>query len=189
MEGRFGPFAQAWPRPDSNGHFQNGAPEHPMPYWSEVWSGLEYVFAIGLAQVGNTEAAVDVVKTVRRRFGGSRRNPFNEAECGSHYARALSSWGLVVAMTGFNYDARTGCMRFAVSSRPVRWFWSTGSAWGILDQGANGEPHVELEVLHGAVLVERLVVGPREYRSKRSPLLRAPTRTEFEDRGSAWLEH
>ena len=66
----------------------------------------------------------------RERFSGARRNPFDEAECGHHYARAMASWGLVVALTGFRYDARQGLMTFAEVTQPTRWFWSTGSAWG-----------------------------------------------------------
>jgi hypothetical protein len=50
---------------------------------------------------------------VRERFAGARRNPFDEAECGHHYARALASWGLIVALTGFSYDGRSGVMPFA----------------------------------------------------------------------------
>ena len=34
--------------------YPNGLPEHPMPYWCEVWTGLEYVYALGLVQAGRT---------------------------------------------------------------------------------------------------------------------------------------
>ena len=52
--------------------YPNGLPEHPMPYWSEVWTGLEYVYAIGLAQPGQRELAEDVVAAARERFSGAR---------------------------------------------------------------------------------------------------------------------
>ena len=45
---------------------------------------------------------------MRERFSGRRRNPFDEAECGHHYGRALASWGLVLALAGFHYDGRDG---------------------------------------------------------------------------------
>ncbi len=118
--------------------YPNGLPEHPMPYWPEVWTGLEYVYAIGLIQQGRAELAEDVVAAARERFSGRRRNPFDEAECGHHYARAMASWGLVVALTGFGYDARQGLMTFAEVTRPARWFWSTGSAWGTIQQTPGG---------------------------------------------------
>ena len=40
--------------------YPDGLPEHPMPYWSEVWTGLEYVYAIGLVQHGRADLAQDV---------------------------------------------------------------------------------------------------------------------------------
>lgn len=140
--------------------YPKGLPEHPMPYWSEVWSGLEYVYAIALVQVGETELAEDVVKAVRERYSGRRRNPFDEAECGHHYARALSSWGLVVALTGFSYDARGATVTFS-SARSARWFWSNGTAWGTFEQSTShdGASRPRLEVLQGEIEVRAVVVG------------------------------
>jgi non-lysosomal glucosylceramidase len=111
------------------------------------------------------------VAAVRERFDGARRNPFDEAECGHHYARALASWGVVVALTGFGYDARSGVMSFAaadhaaVTGEPVVWFWAAGSAWGTVRQSfdAAGVRAVALEVLHGSVRVERVLVGGEEF--------------------------
>ena len=93
--------------------FQN----HPVPL--SAWTGLEYVLAMGLAQHGETALAADTVAAVRERFDGARRNPFDEAECGHHYARALASWGVVVALTGFGYDGRSGVMSFAAADPPA----------------------------------------------------------------------
>jgi uncharacterized protein (DUF608 family) len=151
--------------------YPGGLPEHPAPYWSEAWTGVEYVYAIGLAQHGETALAEDAVAAVRERFSGASRNPFDEAECGHHYARALASWGLVVALTGFSYDGRTGVMSFAAapgpgqSPGPVVWFWSDGTAWGTVRQSfeATGTLRVRLEVMHGSVRVERVLVGGQEF--------------------------
>ena len=141
--------------------YPNGLPEHPMPYWSEVWTGLEYVYAIGLAHAGERELAEDVVAAARERFSGARRNPFDEAECGHHYARAMSSWGLIVGLTGFDYDGRSGVMSFAEATQTTRWFWSSGASWGMLAQtiDAAGARRAQLEVVHGSVRVERVHIG------------------------------
>ena len=155
--------------------YPKGLPEHPMPYWPEVWTGLEYVYAIGLIQHGQAGLAEDAVAAARERFSGRRRNPFDEAECGHHYARAMASWGLVVALTGFRYDARQGLMTFAEVTQPTRWFWSTGSAWGTVQQTPDGPDggRVELEVLSGSVRVEQLLAGERAFRPKGGPVLQA----------------
>src|SRR5690606_27376078 len=42
-----------------------------------------------------------VVKAVRDRHDGRKRNPWNEAEFGHHYARSMSSWSLLTALSGF----------------------------------------------------------------------------------------
>jgi len=162
--------------------YPNGLPEHPMPYWPEVWTGLEYVYAIGLIQQGQAALAEDVVAAARERFTGARRNPFDEAECGHHYARAMASWGLVVALTGFSYDARRAVMTFAAAGQPVQWFWSTGSAWGTLRQAPDGPGGhaARLDVLSGTVRVDRLRIGSREFRPKPGPDLTAGTAAELE---------
>jgi hypothetical protein len=146
--------------------YPNGLPEHPMPYWPEVWTGLEYVYAIGLIQHGQAGLAEDAVAAARERFSGRRRNPFDEAECGHHYARAMASWGLVVALTGFGYDGRAGVMTFAQATEPTRWFWSTGGAWGVLHQAPGAA--ARLEVLAGSVRVDTVVIGGRHLRPKSS---------------------
>jgi non-lysosomal glucosylceramidase len=146
--------------------YPRGIPEHPMPYWCETWTGLEYVYAIGLIQEGLTELAEDVVAAARERFSGARRNPFDEAECGHHYARAMASWGLIPALTGFHYDGRRGAMTFAPAATPATWFWSSGSAWGTFGQtaAADGRRMVQLDVLYGEVLVDQVIVGDTTFR-------------------------
>lgn len=155
--------------------YPNGVPEHPAPYWCETWTGAEYAYATSLAQHGAPGLADDVAAGVRERYVGARRNPFDEAECGHHYARALASWGVVVALTGFSYDARAGIMEFAAANGPADWFWSNGAAWGTLSQGTIGDDGAgaTLTVLHGQVLVERVIIGGRELRPPRPGLLTA----------------
>jgi non-lysosomal glucosylceramidase len=159
------------------------------------------VLAMGLAQHGFFELAQDTVAAVRERFDGARRNPFDEAECGHHYARALASWGVVVALTGFGYDARSGVMSFAAADpaggagsdaggagsdaggagSAVVWFWAAGSAWGTVRQSfdAAGARAVALEVLYGSVRVERVLVGGEEFGPAEPGVLVAGFRAEL----------
>jgi non-lysosomal glucosylceramidase len=132
-------------------------PERPFPYFYEVWTGLEYTAAVGMIYEGMRDEALGVIETVRDRFDGRRRNPFDEAECGHHYARAMASWGAVPALTGFSYDGVEGTLRFAASDGPTRWFWSNGSAWGTVSQtpGTDGVA-VTLEVGEGSLRVREI---------------------------------
>ena len=60
-------------------------------------TGFEYVVAALLAQAGDWAAAERVVADIRARYDGVKRNPFDEAECGHHYVRALASWSVLKA--------------------------------------------------------------------------------------------
>lgn len=67
-------------------------PKVPFPYYRETMTGFEYVVAALLAWTGAKDEAVRVVKDIRDRYDGFKRNPFDEPECGNHYARTLSAW-------------------------------------------------------------------------------------------------
>lgn len=135
-------------------------PARPFSYYHEVWPGLEYTAAAGMLQAGLRDEALAVLSATRDRYDGRRRNPFNEAECGHHYVRSMAAWGSVLAWTGFGYDAVTATMRFARadSSKPTRWFWSNGYAWGSVTQrpAESGDVEVELTVEEGEVTLRQL---------------------------------
>jgi uncharacterized protein (DUF608 family) len=76
---------------------EGGRPAQPFPYWSECMTGFEYQLAVLLLDYGQREEALKVVAAVRGRHNGANRNPFNEPECGSYYARAMASWALLDA--------------------------------------------------------------------------------------------
>jgi non-lysosomal glucosylceramidase len=135
-------------------------PARPFPYFNEVMTGFEYAFAGTLVYMGRTEDAMAVVQAIRERYDGERRNPFDEAECGHHYARAMASWALVPALTGFSYSAVERRMTFARAAEPVQWFWSTGDAWGTCAQRPHGTGvEVTIRVLGGTIAVEHLTVS------------------------------
>ena len=72
-------------------------PDVPFPYYGENMTGFEYVVAANLAQRGRFAEAEKVVKDIRDRYDGRKRNPFDEAECGHHYSRALVAWSVLKA--------------------------------------------------------------------------------------------
>ncbi|CAM3825500.1 GH116 family glycosyl-hydrolase [Cohnella lubricantis] len=131
-----------------------GRPKLPFVYSDEVWTGIEYQVAVELIYQGALEEALSVVKAVRDRQDGFKRSPWNEVECGHHYARSMSSWGLLIALSGFEYDMARGRMSFspAVNEDGFSCFWSTGKGWGVYRQRkdeATGILRFEVEVLHG----------------------------------------
>ena len=81
-------------------------PRFPFPYYAEAWTGLEYQAAATMIYAGMVREGVEAFENSRRRYDGERRNPWDEAECGHHYARAMSAWSGVLALSGFRYHAR-----------------------------------------------------------------------------------
>jgi hypothetical protein len=145
-----------WPR--------GGRPDLPFVYSDEVWSGIEYQVAGHLIYEGLVEEGLTIVEGLRARYDGERRNPWNEMECGSHYARSLASWTLLLALSGFECDLTVGHIGFrpAVSERPFRCFWSTGSAWGVYEQRAN---QISLRCDYGQQTIQTLRAGNAQIRS------------------------
>ncbi|MBB6731997.1 GH116 family glycosyl-hydrolase [Cohnella zeiphila] len=131
-----------------------GRPKLPFVYSDEVWTGIEYHVAAELIYQGAVDEGLEIVRAVRERQDGFRRNPWNEVECGHHYARSMSSWGLLVAFSGFGFDMARGRMSFAPAVNRERFacFWSTGKGWGVYRQWkdeASGRLQFEVDVLHG----------------------------------------
>jgi len=129
-------------------------PPNPFPYFTEVMTGFEYTAAVGMLYENQTKEGLECIENIRDRYDGRKRSPFDEAECGHHYARAMASWAAALALTGFHYSAVEKSMTFA----PERgeWFWSNGYAWGICSMKRSGRRMmVELSVLHGELTLAR----------------------------------
>jgi non-lysosomal glucosylceramidase len=134
-------------------------PKRPFPYAFEVWTGLEYTAAAGMLYEGLDDDALKIVAAVRDRHEGFKRNPFDEPECGHHYARAMASWGLILAATGFHYDGVDGRITFKASPKSTTWFWSSGDAWGTFQQSKQrNATQAKLNVLGGSINVKTLTL-------------------------------
>jgi len=107
-------------------------PHVPFPYFAEAWTGQEYLVAALMMNWGMVQEGVECVQNVRARFDGEKRNPWDEPEYGHHYARAMSSWSTILAMSGFIYDGAAAAV-VAMPKIPndnFQCFWSTGTGWG-----------------------------------------------------------
>ena len=141
-----------------------GKPVVPTLYSDEVWSGLEYPVAGLLLFEGEVESALTMLADVRERHDGTRRSPWNEVECGDHYVRPMSSWVLLEAAAGYQYDAVRGSLAFAPRMNPddFRSFFITGSGWGAFSQRVTGEAQEEMITLaYGSLTVKALRCRPQ----------------------------
>ncbi|MGE5648059.1 MAG: GH116 family glycosyl hydrolase [Acidobacteriota bacterium] len=139
----------SWPR--------GGRPAIPFPYSDEVWTGIEYQVAAHLMYEGMVAEGLAIVKGARARYDGARRNPWNEVECGHHYARAMASWSLLTALSGFAYSAPERDLRFRprVNAGAFRCLFSTGTSWGVYSQQGG---KTEIRVHGGALELSTLRV-------------------------------
>ena len=128
-----------------------GRPKLPFPYSDEVWTGIEYQVAAHLIFEGFVQEGLALVHGVRARQDGFRRNPWNEVECGHHYARSMASWGVFLAASGFRFDR--GAIRFEpkFNEEEFSTFYCSGKTWGIYRQtiSPEGKKQREIDVLYG----------------------------------------
>ena len=153
-------------------------PRIPFPYYAEVFTGLEHATAAMMMYADMVDEGAEYIANTRARYDGERRNPWDEAECGHHYARAMASWSSVVALSGFKYDggqeAVTAIPR--LPHRTFRSFWANGTGWGEFSYapGSRGGTFFTLRMLSGRLRCRsveitavghsvRLHVGNKEY--------------------------
>jgi uncharacterized protein (DUF608 family) len=122
-------------------------PKRPFPYFNEVMTGFEYSAAIGMIYEGMETEGIDCISNIRQRYDGARRSPFNEAECGNHYSRAMASWGGILAWTGQQYDGRVGKLTFTRASSEALPFF-TGDAYGTVQSDGK---KITVTVLEGVL--------------------------------------
>jgi hypothetical protein len=124
----------------------------PFVYSDEVWTGIEYQVAAHLMFSGKVKEGLDIVRECRNRYNGKVRNPFNEYECGHWYARAMSSYGMMQALTGMRYDAVDGVLHVNSQVGDFKCFLSTATGFGVVNFAAG---KANLEVLHGNIPVKK----------------------------------
>jgi non-lysosomal glucosylceramidase len=147
---------------------KGGRPQNVMLYSDEVWTGIEYQVAAGLIYEGLIEEGFAIAKAARERYDGvprppMQRNPWNEIECGGHYARAMSSWSLLLATAGWEYDAPRGMVRFAprFSHDNFKAFFSGPQSWGSITQSRQSSLQTNvLEVIEGEMSIRDLWLQP-----------------------------
>lgn len=133
-------------------------PVNPFPYFTEVMTGFEYTAAIGMLYEGQNEEGLKCISNIRERYDGRKRSPFNEAECGHHYGRAMASWSAVPALSGFQYSGVSGEIKF--TDKPGRYFWSNGHSYGMAEISASGNNRVlTLQVLNGRLFVSKIILN------------------------------
>ena len=134
-------------------------PTIPFPYYAEAWTGIEYLVATQFIFAGMLHDGLRTIEDVRLRFDGERRNPWDEPECGHHYARAMSSWSTLIAFSGFHYNGAEKMLSLKPRSQTsfLRSLWSTNSGWGTFSSTrSNGREQLEISVIEGSLPLDSI---------------------------------
>jgi uncharacterized protein (DUF608 family) len=127
--GEAGLFTCTWPKSKHLG------PESVL-YRDEVWTGIEYQVAGNMVWEGMLTEALAICRAIHERYHPSKHNPWNEIECGDHYARGMASHGVFLALCGFEYDGPQGHIGFAPRLTPedFRAAFTATEGWGTFSQ-------------------------------------------------------
>lgn len=127
--GEPGLLVATWPKSKHMG-------EDGVRYRDEVWTGIEYQVATNMIYDGMIEEGLSIVKGIHDRYRPEKHNPWNEIECGDHYARALASWGVLLALEDFNYDGPAKSIAFTpkVQQDNFKSFFTAAEGWGNIAQ-------------------------------------------------------
>lgn len=108
-----------------------------------------------MISAGLTDEGLTIIRALRSRYNGRVRNPWNEYECGSYYARAMASYALLINLAGFHYSAVTGTLRLSprLDLAEFQTFFSAASGWGTLRLSAAG---LEIDLAEGSLQVDHL---------------------------------
>lgn len=115
------------------------------------WTGIEYTVAALLIDYGMVSEGMDIVRDIHDRYLRAGRF-WNHVECGGHYYRAMSSWTLLIAFSGFAWDQPSRSLTLApvVREQTCVYPFFTAGSWGryYQENGINGKL-VEITVVDG----------------------------------------
>jgi uncharacterized protein (DUF608 family) len=115
-------------------------------YFNECMNGFEHQVAGHMIWEGApgsemVKQGLAIERAVHDRYDGSKRNPWNEIECGDHYARSMASYGVFLAACGFTYDGPAGRIGFAPRLTPENFkaAFTAAEGWGSYSQKQTGK--------------------------------------------------
>ena len=161
LPGEPGLFTCTWPKSE---FMAQG-----VRYKSEIWTGIEYQVAGHMVWEGMLDEGLAICHGIEQRYHPAAHNPFNEVECGDHYARAMASWGVYTALAGFEYHGPKGHIGFAPRMQPrdFQAAFTGAEGWGTFIQKRTRNAQRErIELRWGHLNAKTLAFSvPRRWKS------------------------
>ena len=182
MPGEAGLLMCSFPRSDWNYAQASGKGSEGWTagYFNECMNGFEYQAAGHMIWEGMLIEGLAVTRAVHDRYHPSRRNPWNEVECGDHYARSMASYGVFLAACGYEHDGPRGHLGFAPRLTPenFRAPFTTAEGWGTFaQQRAVGTQTQQVQVQWGQLKLKTLSLELAEGARLQSVSLKCGTKT------------
>ncbi|MEI8198039.1 MAG: GH116 family glycosyl hydrolase, partial [Phycisphaerae bacterium] len=153
-----------FPRPDWDyAKASGGGAKHGFAYYfNETWTGNEYQVASHMFWEGMPLEAMAIVRSIHERYHPAKRNPWDEIECGGHYARAMASHGAYIGVCGFEHHGPKGHIGFAPRLTPEKFraAFTAAEGWGTYSQSiAGGALKAVIDVKWGKLQVSSLALN------------------------------
>lgn len=186
MPGEGGLLMCSWPRGGAERATGKGQDDWAAMYFNECMHGFEYQVAAHMMSEGMVDEALGIVRSLHERYLPHKRNPYNEIECGDHYARSMASHGVYVSACGFYHHGPKGIIGFDPKLTPedFRCAWIGCEGWGTYSQRKVGSRwEVNLDVKWGRLRLNELRLAIPASRWTGSPSIQTASegRIQFND--------
>ena len=154
-KGEPGLFVCTWPYSAHMG-------ETGVRYRDEVWTGIEYQVATNMIYEGMTDEGLSLIRSVDERYSPAKHNPWNEIECGDHYARAMASWGVMMAVQDYYYNGPEKILSYdpKIKAEDFSSFFNAAEGWGNIQQKRQGKKQVNvISLRYGTLALRQLEFG------------------------------
>ncbi|MFA6482348.1 MAG: GH116 family glycosyl hydrolase [Bacteroidales bacterium] len=154
MAGEAGTLMCSWPKGESKRVTTN----YDF-YFNECMNGFEHQLSGHMIWENMLLEGFAIERAIHDRYHALRRNPWNEVECGDHYARSMASYGVFLAACGFEYHGPKGHLGFAPRLTPENFKapFTTAEGWGTFEQKAQGARlKAQVRIKYGRLKVKSL---------------------------------
>lgn len=157
MAGEAGLLMCSWPKGES-ARVEQGFDF----YFNECMTGFEYQVAGHMLWENMVTEGLAITRAIHDRYHASRRNPWNEVECGDHYSRAMASYGVYAAACGLEVHSPKAHLGFAprLLAEGFKAAFTAAEGWGSFAQSIRaGKRLATVTVAHGKVRLRTLALG------------------------------
>jgi uncharacterized protein (DUF608 family) len=176
VAGEAGMIMTTFPRAGWNYENAKGSgPEWATGYFNECMSGFEHQVAGHMIAEGLLTEGLAVERAIHDRYHPSKRNPYNEVECGDHYSRAMASYGVFLTACGFQYHGPKRTLEFAPRIKPdnAKFAFTTAAGWGSCAQRiTNGKFTASVSIKYGHANIETLTLSPPDAAAGKNTLVK-----------------